>query len=65
MFNCIRTKILQLEQSQIYGSSRLGVITQEVRIAENASWPNVLPTYDSTNAPFVLWNPLSKRQLNI
>lgn len=56
MFTCIRTKILQLEQRQLYGSSRLGVITQEVRIAENASWPNVTPTYDTANAPFVLWN---------
>ena len=50
------TQILQLEQRQLYGSSRLGVITQEVRIAENASWPNVTPSYDTANAPFVLWN---------
>ncbi len=50
------TKILNLEQREIYGSTRLGVITQEVRIAENASWPTVEPTQDTANAPFVLWN---------
>ncbi|MBX7181475.1 MAG: hypothetical protein K1X82_05130 [Bacteroidia bacterium] len=56
------TQILQLEQRQLYGSSRLGVITQEVRIAENASWPNVLPIHDTANAPFVLWNSDSTYQ---
>ncbi|MBX7180778.1 MAG: hypothetical protein K1X82_01605 [Bacteroidia bacterium] len=56
------TKILKLEQREIYGSSRLGVVTQEVRIAENASWPSVLPTYDTANAPFVLWNTDSTYQ---
>lgn len=65
MANSSGTKILKLEQREIYESSHLGVITKEVRIAENASWPSVLPTYDTANAPFVLWNPLSKRQLNI
>ena len=44
------TKTLQLEQRQIYGSTRLGVITEEVRLGENASWPNVLPTHDTTYA---------------
>jgi hypothetical protein len=58
MFNYIRPKILKLEQRQIYGSSRLGVITQEMRIAENASWPDILPTYDTLNAPLVYWNTL-------
>ncbi|MBX7180781.1 MAG: hypothetical protein K1X82_01620 [Bacteroidia bacterium] len=56
------TKVLKLEKREIYGSTRLGVITQEVRIAENASWPNVTPTYDTANAPFVLWNADSTYQ---
>ena len=56
------TKILKLEQREIYGSIRLGVITQEVRIAENGSWPSVLPTYDTANAPFMLWNADSTYQ---
>ncbi|MBX7181472.1 MAG: hypothetical protein K1X82_05115 [Bacteroidia bacterium] len=56
MFTSSVTQILQLEQRQLYGSSRLGVIPQEVLIAENASWPNVTPTCDTANSPFVLWN---------
>ena len=58
MFNCSGTKTLKLKQREIYGSSRLGVITQEVRIAENASWTDILPTYDTLNAPMVYWNTL-------